>query len=202
MQNDSITVSWPSVVLTHYTKLSRILGRIGEGEERAYNGDIVILADETEIYRKKPRSGSNLLVSVQSITDDLSSWLMQVPERLRIDFSRLDTHINRESVSIFLHFYSCVNMTARPLVFYVIQRRLDAESGRPATSDWKDGLSQNTVAVIDSCITAARATTVIMDAAAKHNLIGRLSVSHPEGLLLTVQPLMAISTANMPSRQP
>ncbi|KAE8154896.1 fungal-specific transcription factor domain-containing protein [Aspergillus avenaceus] len=152
---DSSAVPWPSVVLTHYTQLSRILGRIGE-----------------EIYRKKPRSGTNLLASVQSITDNLAEWLRQVPDRLRINYSTLDTHINRESVSIFLHFYSCVNMTARPLVFYVIQRRLDAEARGSATEDWKDGLSQNTVAVIDSCIAAARATTVIMDAAAKHNLVG------------------------------
>lgn len=127
----------------------------------------------SEIYRKKPGSGSNLIASVQSITNDLSAWLRQVPDRLRIDFSTLDTHINRESVSINLHFYSCVNMTARPLVFYVIQRRLDAEALGCATADWKDGLAPNTVAVIDSCITAARATTMIMDAAAKHNLIGR-----------------------------
>ncbi|CAG8029852.1 unnamed protein product [Penicillium olsonii] len=163
---------WPSTVLTHYTKLSRILGRIGEGwfihpfpmrREMIHNG--------TDIYRKKPGSGSNLIASVQSITNDLSSWLRQVPDRLRIDFSALDTHINRESVSINLHFYSCVNMTARPLVFYVIQRRLDAESQGSVTQDWKEGLSPNTVAVIDSCITAARATTMIMDAAAKHNLI-------------------------------
>ena len=67
-------------------------------------------------------------------------------------------------------------MTARPLVFYVIQRRLDAEARGSATEDWKDGLSQNTVAVIDSCITAARATTVIMDAAAKHNLVGEYTL--------------------------
>ncbi|OJJ40046.1 hypothetical protein ASPWEDRAFT_33383 [Aspergillus wentii DTO 134E9] len=147
-------VPWPSIVLTHYTKLSRILGRIGE-----------------EIYRKKPHSGSNLIASVQSITNALSDWLRQVPDRIRIDFSTLDSNINRVSVSIFLHFYSCVNMTARPLVFYVIQRRLDAEARGSATEDWKEGLSQNTVAVIDSCITASRATTFIMDAAAKHNLI-------------------------------
>ncbi|KAF7179280.1 hypothetical protein CNMCM7691_008212 [Aspergillus felis] len=153
-EGGSTTVPWPSVVLTHYTQLSRILGRIGE-----------------EIYRKKPRSGSNLLASVQSITNDLSDWLRQVPDRLRIDFTTLDTHINRESVSIFLHFYSCINMTARPLVFYVIQRRLDAETGGPAANDWKEGLSPNTVAVIESCITAARATTLIMDAAARHNLV-------------------------------
>lgn len=63
-------------------------------------------------------------------------------------------------------------MTARPLVFYVIQRRLDAEEGGSATVDWKEGLSQNTVAVIESCVAAARATTLIMDAAAKHNLVG------------------------------
>ena len=110
-------------------------------------------------------------MSVQSITNDLSSWLRQAPDRLRIDFSTLDTHINRETVSINLHFYSCVNMTARPLVFYVIQRRIDAGL-LGGSEDWKEGLAPNTVAVIDSCITAARATTLIMDAAAKHNLIG------------------------------
>lgn len=127
----------------------------------------------TEIYRKKPRSGSNLIMSVQSITNDLSGWLRQVPDRLRIDFTTLDSPINRESVSINLHFYSCVNMTARPLVFYVIQRRLDAGMMGASAEDWKEGLAPNTVAVIDSCITAARATTMIMDAAAKQNLIGK-----------------------------
>lgn len=63
-------------------------------------------------------------------------------------------------------------MTVRPLVFYVIQRQLDADAQGSATEDWKAGLSQNAVAVIDSCITAARATTLIMDAAAKQNLTG------------------------------
>ncbi|CAI7676223.1 unnamed protein product [Penicillium pancosmium] len=110
-------------------------------------------------------------MSVQSITNDLSGWLRQVPDRLRIDFTTLDSPINRESVSINLHFYSCVNMTARPLVFYVIQRRLDAGMMGASAEDWKEGLAPNTVAVIDSCITAARATTMIMDAAAKQNLI-------------------------------
>lgn len=72
-------------------------------------------------------------------------------------------------------------MTSRPLVFYVIQRRLDAEAeGRGAGGDWKEGLSGNTVAMIDSCITAARATTVMMDAAAKHDLVG---ASFPRGTL-------------------
>lgn len=104
--------------------------------------------------------------------DELFDWLRRVPDRLRIDFSTLGTHINRESVSLFLHFYSCVNMTARPLVFYVIQRRLDAETAGSVTDDWKKGLSQNAVQVIESCISAARATIMIMDAASKQNLVG------------------------------
>lgn len=111
-------------------------------------------------------------MSVQSITNDLSGWLRHAPDRLRIDFTTLDTHVDRETVSINLHFYSCVNMTARPLVFYVIQRRLEAGVLGASAEDWKEGLAPNTVALIDSCITAARATTMIMDAAAKHNLIG------------------------------
>lgn len=132
-------------------------------------------------------------MSVQSITNDLSGWLRQVPDRLRIDFTTLDNPINRESVSINLHFYSCVNMTARPLVFYVIQRRLDAGvPGGASAEDWKEGLAANTVAVIDSCITAARATTMIMDAAAKQNLVGKLRTAQslPPGfiLILTLLP--------------
>lgn len=114
---------------------------------------------------------------MQSITNALSDWLRHVPNDLRIDFANLDTHLNRECVSISLHFYSCVNMTARPLVFYVIKRQLDAEAQGSAPEDWKDGLSQSAVGVIDSCITAARATTLILDAAAKHNRIG-MSLIH------------------------
>ena len=180
----SATAPWPSVVLTHYTQLSRILGRVGE-----------------EIYRKKPRSGSNLLMSVQSITNDLSKWLRQIPDRLRIDFSTLSAHVNRESVSIFLHFYSCVNMTARPLVFYVIQRRLDGEAQGSTSNDWRDGLSQNTVAVIDSCITAARATTLIMDAASKHNLLGMHIVPTTGALSLIhiSEPTRQAFASRMPS---
>lgn len=112
-------------------------------------------------------------MSVQSITNDLSGWLRHVPDRLRINFSTLDTHVDRETISINLHFYSCVNMTARPLVFYIIQRRLEAGVLGASAEDWKKGLASNTVALIDSCITAARATTLIMDAAEKHNLIGK-----------------------------
>ncbi|KGO48150.1 Transcription factor, fungi [Penicillium expansum] len=153
----------------------------------------------SEIYRKKPGSGSNLVASVQSITNDLSGWLRQVPDRLRIDFTTLDTHINRESVSINLHFYSCVNMTARPLVFYVIQRRLDAEAIGSATEDWKEGLAHNTVAVIDSCITAARATTVIMDAAAKHNLIATYGYLDGEYIFSAALLLVMVNAAFPPN---
>ncbi|KAJ5871158.1 uncharacterized protein N7529_003511 [Penicillium soppii] len=119
--------------------------------------------------------------------------------RLRIDFTTLDTHINRESVSINLHFYSCVNMTARPLVFYVIQRRLDAEALGSATQDWKEELSPNTVAVIDSCITAARATTLIMDAAAKHNLIATYGYLDGEYIFSAALLLVMVNAAFPPN---
>lgn len=76
-----------------------------------------------------------------------------------------------------------MNMTARPLVFYVIQRRLDAEALGSATDAWKEGLSLDTVAIIDSCITAVRATTVVMDAFAKYNLIGTRSLHNANFLL-------------------
>ncbi|THC95658.1 hypothetical protein EYZ11_004871 [Aspergillus tanneri] len=86
-------------------------------------------------------------------------------------------------------------MTARPLVFYVIQRRLDAEDQASATEDWKGGLSQNTVAVIDSCITAARATTIIMDAAAKHNLVATYGYLDGEYIFSAALLLVMVNAA-------
>ncbi|KAJ6114271.1 hypothetical protein N7486_000049 [Penicillium sp. IBT 16267x] len=175
--SDGTSDPWPSIVLTHYTQLSRILGRIGE-----------------EIYRKKPRSGSNLILSVQSITSDLSKWLRDAPDRLRIDFTTLDTHVNRETVSINLHFYSCINMTARPLVFYIIQRRIDAGL-LGGTEDWKEGLAPNTIAVIDNCITAAKATIFIMDAAKKHNLIATYGYLDGEYIFSAALLLVMVNAA-------
>ncbi|OCT46780.1 C6 transcription factor [Cladophialophora carrionii] len=143
----------PPRVLAHYTQMSRILGRIG-----------------SEIYRKKLKSGSGLLASIQSIMNDLANWLKSVPAELRIDFSALDQPISREAVSTFLHYYQCINMTARPLLLSVTQRRLQALVTGTAPSDWRDGLSPNVVSVIDSAISAACASTMIMAAAAKQGL--------------------------------
>ncbi|KAJ5220514.1 hypothetical protein N7468_009718 [Penicillium chermesinum] len=158
---------WPSVVLGHYTKLSRILGRIGE-----------------EIYPQKT-----------------SLWVepYKIPDRLRIDFTTLDNPISRETISVNLHFYSCLNMTTRPLVFYVIQRRL--ESGRLGASmdDWREGLATNTVAVIDSCITAARATTMIMDAARRQSLIATYGYLDGEYIFSAALLLVMVNAAFPPT---
>ncbi|KAL2427044.1 hypothetical protein ABEF95_007372 [Exophiala dermatitidis] len=143
----------PPRVVAHYTQLSRILGRIGES-----------------IYRKKSRSGTSLLASVQSIMNDLSEWLKHVPSELQIDFTALNGPLSREAVSTFLHYYQCINMTARPLLLYVIQSRLEALANGTAPVSWKDGLSANVVAVIDNTVAAARASSMIMSAAARQNI--------------------------------
>ncbi len=62
-------------------------------------------------------------------------------------------------------------MTARPLLFHVVRSRLQS-SEQVDQTDWKTGLSPATVAIIDTCITAARNTVTVMDTAAKQNLIG------------------------------
>jgi len=168
IHDEDIDVAWPSPipgldpdlspprVLAHYTQLSRILGRIGEG-----------------IYRKRHKSGTSLLASVQSIMNDLSNWLNDVPLELKIDFSAPERPISREGVSTFLHYYQCINMTARPLLFYVCQRRLEALSAGTAPQNWKEGLSSSVVTVIENAIAAAQASTMIMHAAARQNLFGK-----------------------------
>ncbi|GKT49553.1 proline utilization trans-activator [Colletotrichum spaethianum] len=150
----------PAVVLRHYTELSRILGEI-----------------HNTIYRKTsktaPKSGKRLMTSVQNIVFSLSKWNRDLPEELRFDPARLS--ISRESVSTFAHYYQCINMTARPLLFHVVQKRLQRirSSDDPGEKqrDWKEGLSQTTVRVIDMCIGAAQDSINIMTVAAQRDLV-------------------------------
>ena len=125
------------------------------------------------IYRKKHKTGSGLLSSVQGIMTDLSNWLRDLPEYLKLNVSSTEKRISREAVSVFLHYYQCINMTGRPVLFYVVQRRLDAIANGSASPSWRDGLSPGIVAIIDSLIAAARASTSVMSAAAKQNEYGQ-----------------------------
>ena len=125
---------------------------------------------KVEIYRKKPSSSTTLLASVQRIINDLSIWAKRLPDRLRLDLNTLETSINREYITIFLHFYYCINMTVRPLVFNIVQRRLEA--GISGSADWRQMVSRSLVTVIEACISAARVTIWVMRAAIQRNLFG------------------------------
>lgn len=140
----------PAVVLRHYTELSRILGEV-----------------TSYIYRKTPKSGSRLMASVRSITLSLREWQRGLPDGLRFDPAKLS--VSRESVSTFLHYYQCINMTARPLLFHVVQRRLRSNASKE--QDWKVDLSQTTVSVIEMCISAAKETIKMMKIAAQLDLV-------------------------------
>ena len=143
----------PAVVLRHYTELSRILGEV-----------------LSCIYRKTPKTGSRLMASVRSIMMSLSKWHRELPDGLRFDPAKLS--ISRESVSTFLHYYQCINMTARPLLFHVVHRRLKTSPGSAVKDqDWKAGLSQTTIRVIEMCISAAEDTIHMMTIAAQLDLV-------------------------------
>jgi proline utilization trans-activator len=155
----------PSVVLRHYTELSRILSRI-----------------MIQIYRKTPKTGSSLMTSVQSIMSSLLQWHQDLPQELRFDPEKLN--ISRESVSTLVHYYQCINMTVRPLLFHVVQKRL-----KPGVADrerdWKEGLSATTVAVIETCISAAHDTVAMMTVAEKKNLLGPYALQTQDDWTLT-----------------
>ncbi|KAF1344996.1 fungal-specific transcription factor domain-containing protein [Delphinella strobiligena] len=161
IQDEDIGVALPSrlpheepycaaVVLRHYTELSRILGQIMQ-----------------KIYRRTPKSGSRLMAAVQEIMAALVHWRANIPAELYFDPAKL--HTTRESVSTFLHYYQCINMTARPLLFHVVQKRLQGtEADR--MQDWKQGLSLATVKIIETCVDGARDTITMMSIAAQQGL--------------------------------
>ena len=121
------------------------------------------------IYRKNQKP--DLVASVYSIMMDLNNWRRDLPQALQFDPNKLGRDISRESVSTFLHYYQCINMTARPLLFRMVQKRL-ATGGKGGETDWRVHLSPTAIAVIEACITAARDSTIMMYSAAKQNLVG------------------------------
>ncbi|KAH8888416.1 hypothetical protein GQ53DRAFT_238696 [Thozetella sp. PMI_491] len=168
IQDEDIGVRLPSrlpteeqycqaVVLRHYTDLSRILSVITKA-----------------VYTKSsnaPKSGKRLMASVQNIILSLSKWNQELPNELRFDPVKLS--ISRESVSTFGHYYQCINMVARPLFYHVVQKRLKETRVNPEAKEreWKEGLSQTTVRVIEMCVSAAQDTIHMFTVAARRDLV-------------------------------
>jgi hypothetical protein len=168
-------------VLRHYTVVSRILG------------DVTKL-----IYRRstsKPKSGRRLMASVQKIILSLSDWNRDLPDELRFDPAKLS--ISRESVSAFSHYYQCVNMTARPLLFHVVQKRLGGIRSDPGAKerDWREGLGQTTVRVIEMCVSAAQDTINMMTIAAQRDLVATYGYMDGEHIFSAAIVLVMVCVA-------
>ncbi|KPM38676.1 hypothetical protein AK830_g7874 [Neonectria ditissima] len=174
----------PALVLRHYTQLSRILGDI-----------------HMTIYRKAnkatPKSGTRLMASVQGIILTLSKWNRDLPDELRFDPARLS--ISRESVGAFAHYYQCINMTARPLLFHVVQKRLQrirsSRDPEEKEQDWREGLSQTTVRVIDMCIGAAQDTINMMVIVAQRDLVATYGYMDGEHIFSATIVLVMVCVA-------
>ncbi|KND89339.1 Proline utilization trans-activator [Tolypocladium ophioglossoides CBS 100239] len=173
----------PAVVLRHYTQLSRILGQI-----------------HMTIYRKTsreaPRSGRSLMASVQSIILSLSRWNRELPDGLRFEPGRLS--FSRESVGALAHYYQCINMTVRPLLFHVVQRRLRAGE-EERRRDWKDGLSQSTVRVVDMCVGAAQDVVNMMAIASQHDMVATYGYMDGEHIFSATIVLVMVCAAFPPN---
>ncbi|PNP85314.1 hypothetical protein FNYG_01373 [Fusarium nygamai] len=146
--------AYVSAILARYTELSRIQGIIGE-----------------KIYRKKQKSGTDLSACIQQIMKMLSEWFERCPESIRCNPPDSGPPPSREVVSIYLHYYHCINMTARPILLYAIQRQLTPHFQNSNTGRWEDGLSPDIIHVINRAISAARSSASILNAAAKYNLV-------------------------------
>ncbi|CAK7210184.1 Transcriptional activator [Sporothrix bragantina] len=159
----------PVMVLRCYTELSRILGDITALIYRR-------TSTTTSTSFPTPSSKGSLIATVHTILQSLNQWEEALPRHLRLDPDR-GTKLSRESISMYLHYYQCINMTARPLLFHVVQRRIAAirAAGADAATEkeraWEIGLSSKTVAVIHACMSAARNTVQIMSKAAEHNMV-------------------------------
>ncbi|CAK7273778.1 Transcriptional activator [Sporothrix epigloea] len=183
----------PVMVLRCYTELSRILGDISA---LVYRRTPVT----TSLSIPNPSSQRSLTATVHSILQSLNNWEKALPSHLRLDEDR-GTRLSRESISMYLHYYQCINMTARPLLFHVVQKRIAAirAAGPLAATEkeraWETGLLPKTVAVIHACISAARNTVHIMSKAAEHNMVATYGYMDGEHAFSAAIILALVSTA-------
>lgn len=131
-----------------------------------------MLSQHADVYRTPRTTAYNLVSSVQSILAELTQWQSNLPHALQCDFTKLDSGISRQCVSMFLHYSQCINMTVRPLVFNVVRICLQNHEKTGEWPDWKEGLQQSTVLAVETCVAAARNSAAVMATAAKQNLIG------------------------------
>ncbi|KFA54532.1 hypothetical protein S40293_08047 [Stachybotrys chartarum IBT 40293] len=143
-----------AAILASYTELSRIHGIIGE-----------------KIYRKRQKSGPDLSACIQHIMQRLNGWFEGLPETVNLCAPDINQEPRREVVSIYLHYYHCINITARPILLYAVQRQLATNPHRLGATRWEDGFSSDIVRVIDTAVSAARSSAFILNSAAKHNLV-------------------------------
>jgi len=117
------------------------------------------------------------MASVQRIMTALAVWNRDLPDSVRFDPAKLS--VSRESVSVFSHYYQCINMAARPLLFHVVRTRLSRirscagpeAAAKAKELDWRANLSPTTVRVIDICLSAAKDTVHMMSVAAQLDLV-------------------------------
>ncbi|KAF5962288.1 C6 transcription factor [Fusarium bulbicola] len=166
-------VPWYELVMLKYTELSRILGKIGQGKRRtrSWPAWVALNVAQLELYRQRPKSTATLLASVQDIMNSLSSWARSVPERLRIDPNSTGGDFDGAAVSVYLLFYSCVAMNTRPILSYLVQQRIGVETSSVSCGDWREGLSETIVGVVEYAIETALQVITIMEKARKLNLI-------------------------------
>ncbi|PHH65614.1 hypothetical protein CDD81_2049 [Ophiocordyceps australis] len=186
-------------VLRQYTQLSRILGQM-----------------HAAIYSHHRRqSGKSLVASVQAILQALARWHAQLPEGLRFERRRHHHHhhhhhqqqqqqqqqqqrLSRESVGTMAHYYQCINMTVRPLLFHVVKKRLEAVRARGAAErerDWREGLSATTVSVVDMCIGAAHDTIDMMTLAAQRDMVATYGYMDGEHIFSATIVLVMVCAA-------
>ncbi|KAF2015228.1 C6 transcription factor [Aaosphaeria arxii CBS 175.79] len=151
---DSPCISSRDIILVKYTELARLLGKIGE-----------------EIYKRRSHSAPKLISSIRDIINSLSDWLQFMPEIVRSDLSQPDKKPDRAIVNIYLLLYSCIALTTRPLLYYIIRKFLDSEVAGVSIRDWKVGLSENVVFLVQYAVEAAIQATALMGRAQKFDMI-------------------------------
>lgn len=74
------------------------------------------------IYQQKIHS--DIVPIILSILSELYQWRKNLPDSLKVDYTKENIETSRNVVNIHSEYFRCINLTIRPLLLYFVRKRL------------------------------------------------------------------------------
>lgn len=123
-----------SIYMTQYVKLLRIFSSM-----------------ISRLYQRK--SHSDIIPVMLSILADVYQWQRDLPNILKVDYTKEPFQVSRVIVNIHSEYFRCVNLTIRPVLLYFVRKRLRSRRTKRTPIDLSK-YSKDIIALLNASLQA------------------------------------------------